>query len=201
MTDFLQRVNFCKWILNNTGVVSHILFTDEARFHKTAATNKQNDRVWSIENPHPTHTSHCQLQFSVCVWMGIIDQYLVGPFFFNENLNSSTYEYFLKHQLPKLLEEIPLRTRKEMYFMQDGAPAHSTKEIIEYLEKTFKGRIISRNTRTGIAWPPRSPDLTPPDFFLWGMMRVNDDNNNCNTRNNDYDNNNQNYNKLTGSCL
>jgi len=21
-----------------------------------------------------------------------------------------------------------------------------------------------------VAWPPRSPDLTPPDFFLWGAM-------------------------------
>ena len=21
-------------------------------------------------------------------------------------------------------------------------------------------------------WPPRSPDLTPPDFFLWGYLKL-----------------------------
>ena len=30
----------------------------------------------------------------------------------------------------------------------------------------FKGRIISKNL-----WPPRSPDLTPADFFLWGLLK------------------------------
>jgi hypothetical protein len=32
--------------------------------------------------------------------------------------------------------------------------------------KIFKDRIISRNI-----WPPRSPDLTPADFFLWGLLK------------------------------
>ena len=31
--------------------------------------------------------------------------------------------------------------------------------------KFFKDRIISKNL-----WPPRSPDLTPADFFLWGSI-------------------------------
>jgi len=29
----------------------------------------------------------------------------------------------------------------------------------------FKDRIISKNI-----WPPRSPDLTPVDFFLWDLL-------------------------------
>jgi hypothetical protein len=30
----------------------------------------------------------------------------------------------------------------------------------------FSDRLISKNT-----WPPRSPDLTPPDFILWGLLK------------------------------
>ena len=37
-----------------------------------------------------------------------------------------------------------------------------TREIKSF----FKDRIISKNL-----WPPRSPDLTPADFFLWGLLK------------------------------
>jgi hypothetical protein len=30
----------------------------------------------------------------------------------------------------------------------------------------FQDRLISKNL-----WPPRSPDLSPPDFFLWGHLK------------------------------
>jgi len=32
--------------------------------------------------------------------------------------------------------------------------------------KFFKDRVISKNI-----WPPRYPDLTPADFFLWGLLK------------------------------
>ena len=34
----------------------------------------------------------------------------------------------------------------------------------------FLGRVISRNG--DITWPPRSPDLTACDFFLWGYLKA-----------------------------
>jgi len=34
------------------------------------------------------------------------------------------------------------------------------------IESFFKDRIISKNL-----WPPRSPDLTPADFFLLGLLK------------------------------
>jgi len=37
----------------------------------------------------------------------------------------------------------------------------------EKLKGFFKDRIISKNF-----WPPRSPYLTPADFFLWGLLKV-----------------------------
>jgi hypothetical protein len=35
-----------------------------------------------------------------------------------------------------------------------------------YLESVFPGCLISKRL-----WPPRSPDLSPPDFFLWGHLK------------------------------
>ena len=34
------------------------------------------------------------------------------------------------------------------------------------IESFFQDRIISKNV-----WPPRSPDLMPADFFLWGLLK------------------------------
>jgi hypothetical protein len=40
-------------------------------------------------------------------------------------------------------------------------------QSMAYLESVFPGRLISKRL-----WPPRSPDLSPPDFFLWGISRI-----------------------------
>jgi hypothetical protein len=34
------------------------------------------------------------------------------------------------------------------------------------LKQFFDDRIISKNL-----WPPRSPDFTPPEFFLWSYLK------------------------------
>ena len=34
----------------------------------------------------------------------------------------------------------------------------------------FPGHVIS--LRQDISWPPRSPDLSPCDFFLWGYLKA-----------------------------
>ncbi|KAJ4444011.1 hypothetical protein ANN_05800 [Periplaneta americana] len=52
------------------------------------------------------------------------------------------------------------------YFQQDGATCHTSNESMELTASFFDDRIISRNL-----WPPRSPDLTMPDFFLWGYLK------------------------------
>jgi hypothetical protein len=56
-----------------------------------------------------------------------------------------------------------------IHFQQDGAPPHYLGEVREYLNTRFPGRWIGR--AAPIAWPPRSPDLTPLDFFLWGFVK------------------------------
>ena len=56
-----------------------------------------------------------------------------------------------------------------MWFQQDGATAHTARATMDLLRQIFGERIISRNSE--IVWPSRSPDLTAPDYFLWGYLK------------------------------
>lgn len=67
------------------------------------------------------------------------------------------------------LEELPLDYRNAMYFQHDGCPAHYAEEVREWLNRKFGVRWIGRNGP--VLWPPRSPDLTLADSFLWGRIK------------------------------
>jgi hypothetical protein len=48
----------------------------------------------------------------------------------------------------------------KLYFMYDGATAHTATYSINVLNKVFENSLISRGL-----WPARSPDLNPCDFI------------------------------------
>jgi len=54
-------------------------------------------------------------------------------------------------------------------FQKDGAPPHWGSYFRRFLDATFPKRWIGRDGPT--PWPPRSPDITPHDFFLWGYVK------------------------------
>ncbi|CAK1550166.1 unnamed protein product [Leptosia nina] len=51
----------------------------------------------------------------------------------------------------------------------DGATAHTARASMDLLRENLPQKLISRFG--DIPWPPRSPDLTPMDFFLWGYLK------------------------------
>ncbi|GBM40713.1 hypothetical protein AVEN_241762-1 [Araneus ventricosus] len=51
---------------------------------------------------------------------------------------------------------------------QDGAPPHYGNIVRELLDTTFPQWWIGRGAV--MAWPPRSPEITPLDFCLWGYV-------------------------------
>ena len=83
--DYPQRMAFCRWLQQKIGrnpqFLSKILFTDEANFSRNAIMNFHNNHIWADENPHEIIESRNQHQFSVNVWVGIIADQLIGPFF------------------------------------------------------------------------------------------------------------------------
>ena len=60
---------------------------------------------------------------------------------------------------------LPLLKLVSKIFQQDGAPPHCGSHVRRFLDAIFPNRWIGRHGPT--PWPPRSPDITPLDFFLW----------------------------------
>ncbi|GFV06452.1 transposable element Tc3 transposase [Trichonephila clavipes] len=58
---------------------------------------------------------------------------------------------------------------QELWFQQDGATCHTARATIDLLKDPFGDRLISRFGP--VNWPPRSCDLTPLDYFLWGYVK------------------------------
>ena len=52
------------------------------------------------------------------------------------------------------------------YFLQEGATSRTSHASMAEIQSFFGDRVISKGL-----WPPRSPYLTPPDYFLWGYLK------------------------------
>lgn len=82
-------------------------------------------------------------------------------------ISGSSYLQLLQDQvIPHLRESCEM---DKVWWQQDGAPPHYAQTVRQYLATTFDNRFISRGG--SFEWPPRSPDLNPLDFFLWGYLK------------------------------
>ena len=54
--------------------------------------------------------------------------------------------------------------------MQDGAPPHFGLGVRQWYDETFPDHWIGR--RGSVEWAPRSPDLNPLDFSVWGYLKA-----------------------------
>ena len=51
-----------------------------------------------------------------------------------------------------------------LWWAQDGAPAYRLIEVRDHLNEVFgENRVIA--LQDNVEWPPRTPNLTPRDFF------------------------------------
>jgi len=169
--DFDRRVEFCQWAVemcdSNPNFSKEILFSDEAIFYLNGHVNRQNTRFWSDNNPYWSSDSKAQGDPRVMVWCGIWNDRIIGPYFFDKSVTGATYLELLED---KIWPEIELfYGLGQAWFQQDGAPAHYHKDVRQWLDMKMPGRWIGR--RGPVEWPPRSPDLTLPDFFLWGYLK------------------------------
>ena len=173
-TDFEKRKNCSQEILNSIPEQSTFFSSDEAHFYVCGSVNKQNFRYWAQENPRELHQRPLH-SAKVTVWCAISKFGVIGPYFFEENgssvtVNSERYfamlETFLEPKLEELSEEINLG---DIWFQQDGATAHTAQIAMAKLRQMFPSRLVSR--WGDVEWPPRSPDLSICDFFLWGYLK------------------------------
>ncbi|GFY05660.1 DUF4817 domain-containing protein [Trichonephila clavipes] len=115
---------------------------DEAHFWLNGYVNKQNCRIWSEANPQVYAETPIHPEKLFGALYGLVES-----FFKNDE----------GHNVTKL------------WFQQDGATCHTARATIDLLKDTFGDRLISRFGP--VNWPPRSCDLTPLDYFLWGYVK------------------------------
>ena len=105
------------------------------------------------------------------VWAAIGHAGIIGPVFFDENVDGRSYLKMITEVFYPQFCCLP--NSDELIFMQDGAPPHWDKKVREWMNEKFPERWIGRGGAgdKNIPWPARSPDLTPMDFFLWGYVK------------------------------
>ncbi|GFV63111.1 uncharacterized protein TNCV_1345701 [Trichonephila clavipes] len=144
---------------------------DEAHFWLNGYINKQNCRIWSEANPQvyvetPLHPE------KLTVWCALWAGGIIGPYFFkndeghNVTVNGDRYRAMIANFF---ISELNNHDVQELWFQQDSATCHTARATIDLLKDTFGDRLISRFGP--VNWPPRSCDLTPLDYFLWGYVK------------------------------
>lgn len=172
--DFAARITFAEEMLSkiedSNDYLRHLMFSDEAHFHLHGGVNRHNCRYWTTVNPHwysekPLHSPR------TTVWAAIWHGGVIGPFFFDDNVNGENYLALLQTYFWPAFTMLPHPNR--MTFMQDGAPPHWARRVRNWLNEKLPTKWMGRGTEedSNITWPPRSPDLTPCDFFLWGFIK------------------------------
>lgn len=172
-TDRPKRTEFASFLLNviddNPNFLQRVLFSDEATFHINGCVNRHNCRVWGSQQPNEIH-EYVRDSPKLNVWCALFHNKVIGPFFFVEKtITGLVYLDMLELFVFPQLDDIEQQTGQRIIFMQDGAPPHYHREVRAALNACFPNGWIGR--AAPISWPPRSPDLTPLDFFFWGYIK------------------------------
>lgn len=166
--DKFVRIEAGRRLLDVITPEKKIVFSDECTFYTDGHVNRWNCVIWDYERPENFIAERSQSARSLTVWAGISTDNVFGPYFFPYTVTGEDYQAVLSEFfLPDLLHQVA--DIGHVWFQQDGAPAHVAKDTKQLLMSNFQGRIISRDFEH--EWPPRSPDLTPCDYFLWGVVK------------------------------
>lgn len=179
--DYAKRVAFAERCIDcmdtQVGWLRNIFWTDEAHFHLHGGggVNSHNCHIWAYQQPYVTVEKPLHDEY-VSVWCGFSANFIIGPYFFEEQTahghkrltitGPRYYRLLSDYVVPGLMNKGVLEST---IYQHDGAPAHINGAVMGFLRDTFGDRVISRSST--FEWPPRSPDLTPADFWLWGFLK------------------------------
>lgn len=171
--DDERRIIFCQWYLQkcqqNPNFHQKVIWTDEAYISSDGIFNRNNSIFWSDTNPHRTVARFQQGKFGFSAWVALFGGRIWGYHIYAENLNSDLYVRILEENVVRSLDDMPLAQTPNIFFQNDGAPAHNARVVATLLNQNFRENWMGTNGP--IRWPPRSPDLTPLDYFFWGYLK------------------------------
>ncbi|GFW14655.1 putative transposable element [Trichonephila clavipes] len=97
---------------------------------------------------------------------GLVESFFKNDECHNVTVNGDWYRAIINNFF---IPELNNHDVQELWFQQDGATCHTARATIDLLKDTFGDSLISRFVP--VKWPPRSCDLTPLDYVLWGNVK------------------------------
>ena len=175
--DPAQRLAFCHRLVNTVegrpDFLDHLIVSDEAVFSLNSEVNTRNTRMYAAYgNGHPPdhYVEFLQGSNQIMVWVGLNRAgNVLGPHFVERNLDTREYLRIIRYNVIQRDFRTQNINRHDMWWQQVGASCHTSHATMRYLRGQFPGRVMSK--RGDWPWPPRSPDLTVCDFFLWGYLK------------------------------
>ena len=167
--DPARRLAFCNWFqnMNNANFLQNLIISDEAIFSLNSDVNSKNVIYYSrYGQGHPPehYIEFEQGADQIMVWMGLTGTgQVLGPHFVRNRLDTREYLRIVRYNVVQRDFRRLNINRATTWWVQDGAPAHTSNAAIRYLQGQFPGKVVSK--RGDVPWPPRSPDLTVCDFF------------------------------------
>jgi histone-lysine N-methyltransferase SETMAR len=141
-----------------------IITGDETILRQFQPHHKRQSAVWCYENelPEPqVSANEWGPRIMVCVFFSKSGHVATIPVMEHHTV---TAEWYTKYALSAVLQawDSKRQSRRDLRLHHDNAAAHTAKLTREYLAE--KGVTV-------LPHPPYSPDLSPPDFFLFGYLK------------------------------
>ena len=174
--DNARRIQYCQWLLQQRhNFMNNIVIGDEAVFQMNGHVSNHNVHSYAPKG-HPPQNFNFDKPHSrekVTVWCGLTSNRIIGPYFFDGNVNGAAYlnmiDNFVQPQLINLFGLNQNGSIPRAWWFQDGAPGHRLIAVHDRLQDLFRNRVVGLGHAR--EWPPRSPALTPLDFFFWGYVK------------------------------
>ena len=180
--DYNRRTRYCAWIVErfqDPNFSGKIVIGDESGFCMNGHVSTHNVVMYAPRGEPPDfHYDVPESREKVTVWAALCGNgEILGPHFFDANVNGEIYVNMIDAQVVPEMDLIydrdifgDVRYGENIWWFQDGAPCHQRRIVTDRIEELFGNQVVALNH--GIEWPPRSPDLTPCDFFLWGYLKA-----------------------------
>ena len=177
--DRQRQLQFCQWLLaQHARFLDDLVIGDESGFALINASVNTHIRKYHPRGQQPLDFDYQRNddRHKITVWVSLMGNgRIIGPFFFRNNLNGDGYLHMINADIVPVINRMPRYRRRRngefqsAWWVQDGAPPHRRRIVTERPTELFGNRVIALNRP--VEWPPRSPDLTPLDFFLWGHLK------------------------------
>jgi transposase len=150
---YLTKNNYAQVAWSDESMI-RLQISNEGKIYRRAGDKYSSDCV--VKNlKHPTQ---------IMIW-GMISSRGVGPLVFVDgHMNSEKYINILKNEgIPQLRDWFgrAVQGRAPYYFMQDGAPCHTSKVSTGFLQM---------NKINIFPWPGNSPDMNPIES-VWNVLK------------------------------